>query len=130
MTCACGTPTDDPRHDEAHARWREDDFTEARRRVREGQAALRARHRQRQRDNGLGELADLAEERERSLSGWSKRWGRSVDCRVRFSDVFGHNAYVADGVERALHRPARDFATFASAAALTGIWELPVPTSM
>ena len=33
------------------------------------------------------------------------------------------NAYVTDGVERALGRPARDFITFAEAAASSGVWD-------
>ena len=44
-----------------------------------------------------------------------------------FSEVFGHNAHAADGVQRALGRPARDFATFAAAAAGAGAWDLSVP---
>jgi uncharacterized protein YbjT (DUF2867 family) len=43
-----------------------------------------------------------------------------------FSEVFGHNAYTADGVLRALGRPARDFATFARDAARCGAWATPV----
>ena len=43
-----------------------------------------------------------------------------------FSEVFGHNAYTADGVQRALGRPARDFATFARDAADAGAWTTPV----
>jgi uncharacterized protein YbjT (DUF2867 family) len=43
-----------------------------------------------------------------------------------FGQVFGHNAYVTDGVERALGRPARDLATFAADAAAAGAWE-PAP---
>jgi len=34
----------------------------------------------------------------------------------------GRNAFVADGVERALHRPPRDFKDYAAAAAATGVW--------
>jgi uncharacterized protein YbjT (DUF2867 family) len=34
----------------------------------------------------------------------------------------GHNAYLSDGVQRALGRPPRDFADFAREAAATGIW--------
>ena len=34
----------------------------------------------------------------------------------------GRNAHVADGIERALGRPARDFSTFARAAAASGVW--------
>lgn len=45
-----------------------------------------------------------------------------------FSEVFGHNAHTADGVQRALGRPARDFATFASDAAAAGAWNTSVPT--
>ena len=40
-----------------------------------------------------------------------------------FSTVLdGRNAYICDGVERALGRPARDFADYASGAAATGVW--------
>jgi uncharacterized protein YbjT (DUF2867 family) len=46
-----------------------------------------------------------------------------------FSDVFGHNARVGDGVRRALGRPARDFDTFADRAAAEGTWDLPVPAT-
>jgi uncharacterized protein YbjT (DUF2867 family) len=34
----------------------------------------------------------------------------------------GRNAHLADGVERALGRPPRDFAAYAEAAAATGVW--------
>ncbi len=47
-----------------------------------------------------------------------------------FSEVFGHNAHTADGVQRALGRPARDFATFAAEAAATGAWDASVPTKV
>ena len=47
-----------------------------------------------------------------------------------FSEVFGHNAYTADGVHRALGRPARDFATFARDAAEAGAWDTTVPASI
>lgn len=40
-----------------------------------------------------------------------------------FAEVLdGRNAYVSDGVDRALGRPARDFTEYARAAALTGAW--------
>jgi uncharacterized protein YbjT (DUF2867 family) len=40
-----------------------------------------------------------------------------------FSEVLdGRNAHVTDGVERALGRPAREFAEFARATAATGVW--------
>jgi uncharacterized protein YbjT (DUF2867 family) len=39
-----------------------------------------------------------------------------------FSDVLGDKAYVTDGVQRALGRPARDFTDYASRTAATGIW--------
>jgi len=40
-----------------------------------------------------------------------------------FSTVLdGRNAYVADGVQRALKRPPRDFAAYARAIAASGIW--------
>jgi uncharacterized protein YbjT (DUF2867 family) len=41
-----------------------------------------------------------------------------------FSEVFGHNATVADGVQRALGRPPRDFADYAHRTAATGAWQL------
>ena len=41
-----------------------------------------------------------------------------------FSEVLdGRSAYLTDGVERALGRPARDFAEYAKAAAATGVWD-------
>ena len=43
-----------------------------------------------------------------------------------FGQVFGNNAYVTDGVQRALGRPARDLSTFAEDAANAGAWE-PAP---
>jgi uncharacterized protein YbjT (DUF2867 family) len=40
-----------------------------------------------------------------------------------FGTIFdGRNAHVADGVQRALGRPARDFTDFARAAGSTGVW--------
>jgi uncharacterized protein YbjT (DUF2867 family) len=39
-----------------------------------------------------------------------------------FSDVLGNRAYVTDGVQRALGRPPRDFADYATRTAATGIW--------
>lgn len=40
-----------------------------------------------------------------------------------FQDILdGHNAYIADGVPRALGRPPRDFADFARIAAASGVW--------
>lgn len=41
-----------------------------------------------------------------------------------FGQVFGNNSYVTDGVQRALGRAPRDFATFAQAAAANSAWEL------
>ncbi len=41
-----------------------------------------------------------------------------------FGQVFGNNAYITDGVLRALGRPARDFTTFATEAAERGAWAL------
>ncbi len=46
-----------------------------------------------------------------------------------FSEVFGHNAHTADGVQRALGRPARDFAAFAGDAAHAGAWQASVTTT-
>jgi uncharacterized protein YbjT (DUF2867 family) len=37
----------------------------------------------------------------------------------------GRNAHLADGVQRALGRPPRDFAEFAKSAAATGVWNNP-----
>jgi uncharacterized protein YbjT (DUF2867 family) len=40
-----------------------------------------------------------------------------------FGEVLdGRNAHVADGVQRALGRPPRDFSEYARAAAATGVW--------
>ena len=40
-----------------------------------------------------------------------------------FTEVLdGRNAYLSDGVQRALSRPPRDFTDYARAAAATGIW--------
>ena len=39
-----------------------------------------------------------------------------------FSDVVGNRAYVTDDVQRALGRPPRDFADYATRTAATGIW--------
>lgn len=46
-----------------------------------------------------------------------------------FSEVFGQNAYTADGVQRALGRAARNFETFARDAAESGAWDAAVPAS-
>ena len=44
-----------------------------------------------------------------------------------FDEVLdGRNAHLADGVQRALGRPPRDFGDYARAAAATGIWD-PAP---
>jgi hypothetical protein len=41
-----------------------------------------------------------------------------------FTEVLdGRNAHLADGVQRALGRPPRDFADYARDAAATGIWD-------
>ncbi|MEO1086473.1 MAG: NmrA family transcriptional regulator, partial [Acidobacteriota bacterium] len=41
-----------------------------------------------------------------------------------FSQVLdGRNAYVADGVERALGRPAKDFADYARDVVAAGLWK-------
>ncbi|MCB0166924.1 MAG: NAD(P)H-binding protein [Anaerolineae bacterium] len=46
-----------------------------------------------------------------------------------FSTVLdGRNAYITDGIQRALGRPPKDFAEYAREAAATGIWQ-PVPTA-
>jgi uncharacterized protein YbjT (DUF2867 family) len=44
-----------------------------------------------------------------------------------FGEVLGNNAYLTDGVERALGRPARDFADFAVETAARGIWTPTAP---
>ena len=41
-----------------------------------------------------------------------------------FSDVLGHNAYVTDGVQRALGREPRDFSDFVRDTAATGVWSV------
>lgn len=48
--------------------------------------------------------------------------------RYLFETVLdGRNAATADGVQRALGRPPRDFADYARAAAATGVWDAPAP---
>lgn len=42
-----------------------------------------------------------------------------------FTEVLGNNAYVADGVQRALGRAPRDFSEYARDAAATGVWAAP-----
>ena len=47
-----------------------------------------------------------------------------VLLRYLFGEVLdGRNAHVADGVQRALGRPARDFTEYARAAAVSGAWD-------
>jgi len=41
-----------------------------------------------------------------------------------FTEVFGKNAYVTDGVQRALGRSPRDFSDYARSTAATGVWDL------
>ena len=53
--------------------------------------------------------------------------GVPAEMAVPVSELFdevldGRNSYVADGVERALGRPARDFADYARRAAAAGMW--------
>jgi hypothetical protein len=53
--------------------------------------------------------------------------GIPADLVGALTDLFhevldGRNAYLTDGVERALGRPPRDFADYARAAARTGVW--------
>jgi uncharacterized protein YbjT (DUF2867 family) len=53
--------------------------------------------------------------------------GIPADLVGALTDLFhevldGRNAYLTDGVERALGRPPRDFADYAQAAARTGVW--------
>ena len=106
-------------------------------------------------DGHVGELYELTSPRLLSMTDVVAELGRATGSEVRyipvsvddyattaadqgvpeelighltylFSEVFGHNAYTADGVQRALGRPARDFATFARDAARTGAWDAPV----
>jgi hypothetical protein len=39
-----------------------------------------------------------------------------------FRDVLGNNAYVTDGVQRALGREPRDFSAYARETAASGVW--------
>jgi len=43
--------------------------------------------------------------------------------RYLFTEVHGHNVTLGDGVQRALGRPARDFADYARDAAAAGAWD-------
>jgi len=46
------------------------------------------------------------------------------DLAALFTEVLdGRSTYLTDGVQRALGRPARDFAGYARAAAATGVWD-------
>jgi uncharacterized protein YbjT (DUF2867 family) len=52
-----------------------------------------------------------------------------ADVVNMLTDVFtevldGHNAYLTDGVQRALGRPPRDFADYARRTAGTGVWQV------
>ena len=42
-----------------------------------------------------------------------------------FSDVLGHNAYLTDGVQRALGRQPRDFSAYVRDTVATGVWAAP-----
>jgi uncharacterized protein YbjT (DUF2867 family) len=50
-----------------------------------------------------------------------------------FGEVLGHNAYLTDGVQRALGRPPRDFSDFVRDAAAASVWKVtsgvPSPAS-
>ncbi|MGH9214274.1 MAG: NAD(P)H-binding protein [Acidimicrobiales bacterium] len=46
-----------------------------------------------------------------------------------FSEVLGNNAYLTDGVQRALGREPRDFADYARATAATGVWDPSAPSA-
>ena len=46
-----------------------------------------------------------------------------------FGEVLGHNAYVTDGVQRALGREPRDFLEYARDAAATGVWNASAVTA-
>jgi hypothetical protein len=51
---------------------------------------------------------------------------KKTQATYLFSEVFdGRNAYVADGVWRALGREPRDFASYARGAAASGVWGIP-----
>lgn len=54
--------------------------------------------------------------------------GVPEDAATVFAEIFGtvldgRNAYLTNGVERALGRPPRDFADYTRAAATTGVWK-------
>ncbi|MEM6407567.1 MAG: NmrA family NAD(P)-binding protein [Pseudomonadota bacterium] len=53
----------------------------------------------------------------------SDRFVADVFTKIARETLDGRNAYVADGVERALGRPARDFAAYAAEAASAGTWK-------
>ena len=90
-------------------------------------ADLRARRSRR--SPGVGPRAPLRADRGRRLRRRARRARASPDevglLRYLFGEVLdGRNAYVADGVERALGRPPRDFADYARAAAAGGAWDV------
>jgi hypothetical protein len=43
--------------------------------------------------------------------------------------TLGRNSYLADGVQRAIDRPPRDFADYARDTAATGVWNLEAQVS-
>jgi uncharacterized protein YbjT (DUF2867 family) len=45
-----------------------------------------------------------------------------------FSDILGHNAYLTDGVQRALGREPRDLTELARDTAATGVWNVTPAT--
>ena len=48
-----------------------------------------------------------------------------------FSEVLdGRNAHVADGVQRALGRAPKDFTDFATDAATSGVWDVPITSAV
>ena len=46
-----------------------------------------------------------------------------------FSEVLGNNAYLTDGVQRALGREPRDFSAYARETAATGVWNSSAVTA-
>lgn len=63
---------------------------------------------------------------EEFVGGLTEAGVPAEDARV-FAEIFetvldGRNAYLGDGVERALGRPPRDFTGYAAATATTGVW--------
>jgi uncharacterized protein YbjT (DUF2867 family) len=83
--------------------------------------------------DAVAEISKAARRKVRYLPISSEQYAAALSAHVPaeyvtfltqlFSEVLdGHNAHLADGVERALGRSPRDFSAYARDAASTGVW--------